>query len=260
MDKNTRSNCFFAWEMRINAIGAPEVIGFMEKCIAQREFGNYIVVSNANDAVISHKRADVREAVNESSLSVPDGISMIFLARLYGYNLKKRVYGQALMSDFLQSAEKNSYSNFFYGSTPETLDLLIKNLRERFPNLKISGSYSPPFRELSEAEDKEIVDNINKLSPDVVWVGLGCPKQQLWMYQFRKKLKVPVMVGVGAAFDFMAGTKAQAPSWIRDNGFEWLFRLVAEPRRLWKRYLIGNMLFIGFFLKEFVRVRLFSKP
>ncbi len=253
---NYTNKSFKAWEMRIDAVQIPEVIDNMENWIKKKDLGNYIVIANANDAVTSRRESNVREAINNSSLSVPDGISLVFLAKLYGYNLKERVYGQALMLEFLRLAEKNGYSNFFYGSTQETLNSLLNNLKRQFPRLKIAGTYSPPFREITEQEDKEISEKINKASPDVLWVGLGCPKQQLWMYNHKDKLKVPVMVGVGAAFDFVAGTKIQAPAWIRDSGFEWLFRLVSEPKRLWKRYLIGNTLFIGLFFKEFIKERI----
>jgi len=129
---------------------------------------------------------------------------------------------------------------------------LSNNLKQRFPNLNITGVYSPPFRELTEKEDKAVVDMINKASPDVLWVGLGCPKQQLWMYEHKDKLNASVMVGVGAAFDFLAGTKPQAPRWIRDNGFEWLFRLFTEPKRLWRRYLVNGPLFVYFVTQELV--------
>lgn len=243
----------------MDAVQACDVIENMNEWIKEKSYGNYVVVSNANDAVISRRNNSVKEAVNNSSLSVPDGISMVFLARLYGHSLKERVYGQALMFESLRLAEKTGYSNFFYGSSPQTLSLLVKSLKAQFPDLNIAGSYSPPFRELSEEESAEIADNINKASPDIVWVGLGCPKQQLWMHRHKDKLKVPVMVGVGAAFDFMAGTKAQAPRWIRDRGFEWLFRLVTEPGRLWKRYLIGNTLFSWMFIKEFIRINILRK-
>jgi len=246
-------------KMRVDMIQIPEVIKFMEEWIIHKNFGNYIVISNANDAVTSKKSKEIQEATNNSSLSVPDGISLILLARLYGYPLKRRVYGFDLMNEFLSLSGKKGYSHFFYGSTDNTLEKLRLNLKKKMPNLKIKGFYSPPFRKLTEVEDKEIIEMINRASPDVLWVGLGCPKQQLWMYEHKDKLKIPVMVGAGAAFDFVAGTKSQAPRWMRDNGFEWLFRLVTEPKRLWKRYLIGNAIFLWFFFKEFIKIKIFKK-
>ena len=244
---------------KINIVQISDVISLMKRWIDEKTVGNYIVIFNANDVISSRKDANVKEAVNNSSLSVPDGISVVMLAKLYGYNLKRRVYGPDLMSEFLKVSEAKEYSHFFYGSTNNTLNKLTLNLRKKFPRLRIAGFYSPPFRELDKQENEQIVDKINESRPDILWVGLGCPKQQLWMYEHKDKLKVPVMIGVGAAFDFLAGTKPQAPCWIRDNGFEWLFRLITEPKRLWKRYLIGNSIFLWLFLKEFVKIKILRK-
>lgn len=245
--------------MRVDPVQTPQVIESMETWIKNRNFGNYIVISNANDAAASRRDKKVKEAVNQSSLSVPDGFSLVLLARLNGYPLKRRVYGPDLMDDFFKISQSKGYSHFFYGSTEGILSKFKSELRIKFPGLKISGFYSPPFSQLNQEEDQEIIDRINKASPDVLWVGLGCPKQQLWMYEHKDKLKVPVMVGVGAAFDFLAKTKPQAPSWMRDHGLEWLFRLITEPKRLWKRYLLGNTMFLWFFGKEFIRLRILKQ-
>jgi len=241
--------------IRINLVQIPEIIKHMSTWIENKDKGNYIVVANAYDVVIGKRDEKVNNAINSSSLSIPDGISLVFLARLNGYTVNKRAYGPDLMFEFLKLAEIKGYSNFFYGTTQETLKSLIINLKLKFPALKIAGSYAPPFRLLNVVEDREMVSIINSVSPDVIWVGLGTPKQQLWMYEHKDKLNVPVMIGVGAAFDFFAGVKLQAPPWIRDNGFEWLFRLITEPKRLWRRYLIDYPLFIYYVLVELV-----SKP
>ena len=239
--------------IRVDMVQIPDVIRIMEEWIKKRKFGNYVVVANANDVVIGKKMSQVKVAMNESSLTVPDGISIVLASRFYGFKLKRRVYGAELMLEFLRRAQAEGYTNFFYGSTTETLNRLREKLISDFPMLNIKGVYSPPFRELSEEEDKAIIEMINELSPDVLWVGLGCPKQQIWMYKHRDKLNVPVMVGVGAAFDFIAGTKPQAPEFMRENGLEWLFRLLTEPRRLWKRYLVNGALFLYYVGKEIVR-------
>ena len=238
--------------IKVNIIQISRVIEFMEGWIEKRDFGSYICISNMNDIAYSYKNRKIREAMNSAALSVPDGISLVLLARLYGIPLKRRVYGPDLMFEFFKATKHKEYSHFFYGSTEETLKFLIKNLKEKLPELKIAGFHSPPFRPLTEEEDREIIDTINRASPDVLWVGLGCPKQQLWMYEHKDKIRVPVMVGVGAAFDFLAGTKVQAPRWIRDNGVEWLFRLITEPRRLWKRYMVNGSIFIYNIAKQLV--------
>jgi len=149
--------------------------------------------------------------------------------------------------------QKKGYKHFLYGGSKSTCSLLKTVLKRRFPDIDIVGEYAPPFRPQHVQEDAKVVDEINRLSPDVLWVGLGSPKQDYWMYHHRDKLNVPVMVGVGAAFDFIAGTKKQAPVWMRKLGLEWLFRLCSEPKRLWKRYLIGNAHFIYLLIKSAIQ-------
>ncbi|MFA7676565.1 MAG: WecB/TagA/CpsF family glycosyltransferase [Candidatus Omnitrophota bacterium] len=256
MEQNT---CINISGMKLDIVQIKGVIASMEHWIKNKIYGNYIVVANANDLTMGGRNVKVLQAMNASALTVADGFSLILLARLYGYQLKKRVYGPDLMLELLRVSETKGYSHFFYGSTDNTLNKLTLNLRKKFPRLKITGFYSPPFRELTKQEDEQVVNKINESQSDFLWIGLGCPKQQLWMYEHRKSLKVPVMIGVGAAFDFFAATKPQAPRWIRDNGFEWLFRFMVEPGRLWKRYFLGNLIFLWFFAKEFLRIKLLKK-
>ncbi len=252
VNNTNRLESFFICGVKVNAVGINEVIWMIDDCRNKKSFGNYIVIANANDVSLSKRNKLIREATNTSSLSVPDGISLVLLARLYGYNLRKRVYGPELMLESMEHSQHSGYSHFFYGATERTLDLLIGNLKKRFPELKIAGRYAPPFRELDEKEEEGVICMINKAKPDIIWVGLGCPKQQPWMYNHRNKVNVPVMIGVGAAFDFLAGVKPQAPRWIRDNGFEWLFRLLTEPNRLWRRYLVNGSLFIFYIAIELI--------
>jgi N-acetylglucosaminyldiphosphoundecaprenol N-acetyl-beta-D-mannosaminyltransferase len=242
----------FVLGMKVDMVQIPDVIDFAENKIETGDYDNDVVIANANDAILCKRDPLIMETVNESSLSVPDGFSLVLLGRLYGHALKKRVYGPDLMRDFLKDTRHKGYSHFFYGSKQETLDVLTDSLEKEFPGIEIAGSYSPPFRKLSSEEKSAIIELINTASADVLWVGLGCPKQQLWMHEYKSRLKVPVIIGVGAAFDFLAGTKPQAPSWMRDNGLEWLFRLVTEPKRLWKRYLIDGSLFICCLTKELI--------
>lgn len=244
--------------ININLVQIPDIVKYLAVWIDDNDQGNYVVIANANDVIAAKKDIRVREAINSSSLSVPDGFSLVLYARFVGQSLKRRAYGPDLMLEFLKLSEVRGYSHFFYGATDKTLDLLLKNIKERFPAIQIAGTYAPPFRQLSQEEDLRVIDSINKSDPDVIWVGLGCPKQQLWMYEHRNRLNVPVMVGVGAAFDFLAGTKPQAPRWIRDNGFEWLFRLVTEPKRLWRRYLVDYPLFAYFVVLDLFG-KLFSR-
>ncbi len=233
---------------RVDAVEIRGIIQYTEDWINKNQHHNYIVVANVDTIVTSKFNTLMQEAVNESSLSIPDGFPLLLLERLYGHPLKKRAYGPDLMREFFKITEGKGYSHFFYGATEDTLDKLIKNIKALYPKTKIAGFYAPPFKPLTEEEDNKIIEMINKIVPDVLWVGIGCPKQELWMHNHSKKLNIPVMLGVGAAFDFLAGTKPQAPRWIRDNGFEWLFRLFIEPKRLWRRYLVGYPLFVYYVL------------
>jgi N-acetylglucosaminyldiphosphoundecaprenol N-acetyl-beta-D-mannosaminyltransferase len=185
-----------------------------------------------------------RKAVVLSGLSVPDGMPLVWLLKLKGHKNQERIYGPDLMLRICEKSEKNGWKCFLYGGKEETVKLLKIELLERFPSLNIIGSYSPPFRALTDAEDEKICRMINDAKPDILWVGLGGPKQDRWMYEHRNKLAVSVIHGVGAAFDFISGKVPQAPRWIGNLGFEWLFRLCMEPGRLWKRYTITNLKFI----------------
>lgn len=237
--------------MRVDMVQIGQIIAAMGRWIRVKSLHNYIVVSNADTVVRAKENNEMKEAVNSSSLSIPDGISLVLLARASGFPLKRRAYGPDLMLEFLKVSEESGFSHFLYGATEETLAKLINNIRKLYPKIRIAGSYAPPFRPLTQEEDARVVDLINNSAPDVLWVGIGCPKQELWMYGHKDRLNVPVMAGVGAAFDFISGVKRQAPAWIRNAGFEWLFRFLCEPKRLWRRYLINNLKFICCVVAEF---------
>lgn len=238
--------------IRVDLVQICDVINMMDAWIINRSVGNYIVLSNSNGAVLSMNDLILKDAIAKSSLSVPDGASLILAARLYGQRLEKRVYGPDLLIEFLKSTHDKNYKHFFYGATEGTINRLTERLKQKFPYLKVSGTYAPPFRMLTKEEDSKVVELINNSGTDVLWVGLGCPKQEIWMCEHKDVLKIPVMVGIGAAFDFLSGMKPQAPLFMRENGLEWFFRLSTEPGRLWKRYLVNNSLFVYFTLKQFL--------
>ncbi|MDD5254595.1 MAG: WecB/TagA/CpsF family glycosyltransferase [Candidatus Omnitrophica bacterium] len=238
--------------IKVHAVQIPEITAYMEKWIKDRQRGNYIVTTNANTIVAGEKNALVREAVNHGSLSIADGFSLVLFSRFYGKPLKKRAYGPDLMLAFLKLSEEKGYSNFFYGSTAATLEQLVKSLKKKFPHLKIAGCFSPAFTDSPQPEEKEVAA-INNSGADVVWVGLGGVKQELWMYAHKDRLTVPVCVGVGAAFDFLSGVKPQAPVWMRESGLEWFFRLATEPKRLWRRYLVNNLLFVRYVIADLIK-------
>lgn len=188
----------------------------------------------------------------EADMSTPDGAPIAWMLRRLGYPAQERINGPDLMLHYCAHAERTGESVFLYGGRIETLLLLEQRLKEKFPELRIAGRYSPPFRKLTEEEDRQVTEKINSSGAATVWVGLGCPKQEQWMAEHRGAINA-VMIGVGAAFDYHAGTLRRAPVWMQQNGLEWLHRLCKEPSRLWKRYLLTNTLFLGLALSQLIR-------
>jgi len=210
----------------------------------------YVCVAPAATLVDARQDEAYRKVVNEAGMVTPDGMPVVWLARLRGCPEVDRVYGPDLMRELCEKGQDTGLRHFFYGATPETLLRLEQKLIERFPKIMIAGTYAPPFKKGIWQEDPNIIDRINRAEADILWIGLGSPKQDFWMKLHRPDLKVPVMIGAGAAFDFCAGVKPQAPRWMQRSGLEWMFRLCCEPRRLWKRYLIGNSLFLIYAIKD----------
>jgi N-acetylglucosaminyldiphosphoundecaprenol N-acetyl-beta-D-mannosaminyltransferase len=203
----------------------------------------YICIANVHMLMEAYDSPQYSHVINSADLVTPDGMPLVWMMRLKGHPDQQRVYGPTLMLHVLEAAERENIPVGFFGSSPEVLQPLIERMQDRFPNLKIVYSVSPPFNEISQEEDAEIVRHINASSVRILFVGLGCPKQEKWMAEHRGKINT-VMLGVGAAFDFHAGVKSQAPSWMQKAGLEWFYRLVTEPRRLWRRYLYHNPRFI----------------
>jgi N-acetylglucosaminyldiphosphoundecaprenol N-acetyl-beta-D-mannosaminyltransferase len=214
--------------------------------------GKYICVSNVHTIVMSYDDENYRHVQNSAYMVLPDGKPLSLVSRLNGFAKASRVTGPDLMENIFRISEVNHFKHFFYGSTDETLKALQNELKAIYPYLKIAGMYSPPFRELTSEEDIQITEKINKSQPDFVWVGLGAPKQELWMYNHKDKIN-GLMVGVGAGFDFFAGNIRRAPAWMQKYSLEWLYRLIQDPKRLWKRYLVYNTRFIALVVKEYLK-------
>ena len=202
----------------------------------------YVSCASVHLIEIGHAAPAVREALCAADLVLADGAPVAWAARWLGGDAVNRVTGSDVF-ELLSSEPGSFYRHFFYGSTPAVLDRLVANVGTEFPEAVIVGAYSPPFIDDVEA-DAAGLDMINAARPDIVWVGLGAPKQDLWMHANRAKLDAAVLIGVGAVFDFVAGTRRRAPIWMRRRGVEWLFRLAVEPRRLWRRYLVTNTTFV----------------
>jgi N-acetylglucosaminyldiphosphoundecaprenol N-acetyl-beta-D-mannosaminyltransferase len=230
--------------VRFAAVQIADVIGLAEKWIAERSRTHFVTVSNVHSVMECRHDSRFQKTLNSADLNVPDGMPIIWLGRRRGHALPRRVYGPDLFIEFCRDTLQRQYRHFFYGGAPDVVEALVEKLQASFPGFQLAGYHSPPFRPLTEEEDCEVVEKINSASPDVLWIGLGCPKQEFWMEEHRGLLHVPVMFGIGQAFNIYAGTLRQAPRWMRENGLEWLFRLLLEPRRLWRRYLVYNTQFI----------------
>jgi len=217
----------------IDLIRASELIGKL----ATAAQGNYVTVTGAHGIVESAYNKRILAAHQHASLVVPDGMPLVWLGRLLGLNSIGRVYGPDLMECIFSKHEFRELRHFFYGSSPSVITNLKDMLVARFGDFNFAGMYSPPMRPLGFSEDEQILSRIRDLNPHFVWVGLSTPKQELWMDMHMQKVGFGVAIGVGAAFDLLSGKTLQAPRWIQRSGFEWLFRLAMEPRRLFRRYL-----------------------
>lgn len=216
----------------------------------------YLCVAAVHTVMESREDDALRAAVDGAAFTVPDGQPLAWALRKLGHDIDARVYGPELMERACARAAGSGQRHYLYGGRDEkALAQLAANLLGRHPELQLAGGYSPPFRTLTEVELDEIAARINAAGPDVVWVGIGVPKQEKWMAAMRDRLDAPVLVGVGAAFDFHAGLVPQAPAWMQRRGLEWLFRLVQEPRRLWKRYARHNPRFVAGFARQWASHR-----
>lgn len=214
----------------------------------------YITYSNVHVIVTAKNDMRLQKALNEADLVSPDGMPLVRIGKMSGANCIEKCSGPDMMVKIIEDGLDKGYKHYFYGSTDKTLDTLHEELKAKYPDINIVGKYSPPFRPLTEEEDQNIVDEINDLNPDCIWIGLGAPKQEVWMHEHRGRLNRGVMFGVGAAFDFHAGLLKRAPVWMQKHGLEWFYRLMQEPKRLFKRYFVTNFLFVWYTLTHKIEV------
>jgi N-acetylglucosaminyldiphosphoundecaprenol N-acetyl-beta-D-mannosaminyltransferase len=230
-------------------------LDWIDAMVAAGQTG-YVCVCNVHAVMASAEDTGLRDALLRSSLNVPDGQPLVWAMSALGYRLDSRVYGPELMARACSRAAKSGQRLYLYGGRNQgALVQLALNMRQRHPGIKIVGGYSPPHRPLTDEERIAVVREINASKPDVVWVGIGVPKQEKWMTEMRPTLKAPVLIGVGAAFDFHAGLVPQAPAWMQELGLEWAYRLAHEPRRLWRRYTRYNPRFVRAFGRQLVAHR-----
>jgi N-acetylglucosaminyldiphosphoundecaprenol N-acetyl-beta-D-mannosaminyltransferase len=242
---------------RIDRVLPAEAVARIEGWIANPgPRPRHVVVTGFHGMWVGYQDPGFQAIVNAADLFVPDGIAPIWLSRVRGEPLPTRLPGADLMRRVFERADRRGYGSYFYGDTDETLGALRERLGVRYPGHRIAGTWSPPFRALSPEEDAADVARINAARPDILWVGLGLPKQETWIHGHLDRLQVPVVVGVGAAFGFMSGQVSRVPAWIGDAGFEWVWRFLAEPRKLWRRDLIDGPRFIWYGMRESLAYRL----
>jgi N-acetylglucosaminyldiphosphoundecaprenol N-acetyl-beta-D-mannosaminyltransferase len=229
--------------IHLSAINMQMALEAFDTWITRRAC-HYVCVTGVHGVMESQNDASLRNALNGAGLVTPDGMPMVWVSRLRGYKHVSRVYGPDLMLAACERSLMTGWKHFLYGGMPGVPERLAQRLSERYPGVNIVGIYSPPFEPLSDEQELAIANKINDSGADIVWVGLGMPKQEKWMASHRDRLNIPVLVGVGAAFDFHSGNKLQAPRWMQRSGLEWTFRLATEPRRLWGRYFPNNPKFM----------------
>jgi len=226
----------------VHALNMRLAVQAVADALARRQKG-YVCVTGVHGVMEAQQDPEFRAILNRAFLNTPDGMPTVWVGRCQGFRHMDRVYGPDLMQAVCDFTRQTGYTHFLYGGAAGVAELLKRRLEEKFPGIKIIGTYTPPFRPLTPAEENQLTALVNGLRPDIVWVGLSTPKQERFMATHLDRFDVTLMFGVGAAFDFLAGRVPQAPRWMQRAGLEWLFRLCCEPRRLWRRYLRNNPLF-----------------
>ncbi len=221
--------------VEVSAINMGQALASIQDWI-ERKDQHYVCVTPAHSVMDCYRDPSLRRVFNESGLTTPDGMAIVWLLRLHGCRHVSRVYGPDLMREACRLSVGKGWRHYLYGGEPGVAEGLKSTLESQYKGIEIVGTYSPPFRALSPEEENQAVAAINAARPDILWVGIGSPKQERWMNEHRGRVNASVMVGVGAAFDFLAARKPQAPRWMQRTGLEWLYRFLHEPRRLWPRY------------------------
>jgi N-acetylglucosaminyldiphosphoundecaprenol N-acetyl-beta-D-mannosaminyltransferase len=227
----------------VDAIDMPTAVRRISAAAAAGRAG-YVCVTGVHGVMEAQRDPALRQILNSSLVTTPDGMPMVWLGRASGFRKMTRVYGPDLMLEVCRESVKSGATHFLYGGTDGVAEELADSLRQRFPGLQIVGTYTPPFRTLSESEERQLAERVEELHPDFMWIGLSTPKQERFMAKYAGRLAATVMLGVGAAFDMHSGRTKQAPRWMQRIGLEWLFRLLQEPRRLFKRYATNNPAFV----------------
>lgn len=240
---------------KINLMEMSEVMEKISYWIEkEHNKSHWIVLCGMHGIIEGYKDPKFEEMINSAEISLIDGMSLVFIGRLKGFKIGGRLPGPDLMSKYFEFAKNREHTNFFLGDTEDTLKKLNEKISHNFPNLKVSGSYSPPFKEFSEDDNNKIIEFVNQKNPDILWVAFNLKKQEEWIYRNRHRLKAPVIIGVGAAFKFLSGKIKRAPKWIGNLGLEWLWRLFHEPRRIWYRVFVYGPIFFWISILELIGI------
>ena len=240
---------------RFHACTHDSAVHKMERWVEAGRTPHYVCVSNVYDVRLAQRSEEIRAALEGADLVVPDGMPIVWAGRLLGHRVPLRVDGATLMWRALEVSTRAGRRHFLYGGTQALLDRLGDRLRAALPGLRVVGTLPHPFRELTPGEEVSTIDTINASGADYLWIGIGTERQLLWMHRYHSRLRVPVIIGIGAAFAFHAGLVRRAQRWMQVSGLEWLHRLLAEPR-LWRRYLLVNPPFVAYFARQYVAARI----
>ena len=234
-------------------VSAVDLLSAAETIIGWKRSGHrgYVAVTGVHGIMEAQDDTDFKQILNDADLCVPDGVPLVWLSRLAGHKETGRVFGPDLMLQVSGMLAATGGSAFYYGGAPGVAEELADEMAARFPGIKCAGIICPPFRDLTDQEAEEYVAQMNQSNADILWIGLSTPKQERWMAKFRPRLTIPAIVGVGAAFDYNTGRLTRAPKWVQRCALEWLYRLIQEPRRLWRRYMRNNPLFIWYLLRDY---------
>jgi N-acetylglucosaminyldiphosphoundecaprenol N-acetyl-beta-D-mannosaminyltransferase len=244
---------------RVNILSIKEVVALIDRWIGDNDTKcKQIVVTGFHGIWEAHKNPELKTILNSTDLWVPDGIAPVWVARCKGFSDAQRTPGAEIMKAFFELANEQGFSSFFYGDTEKTLADLKDKVEQNYPGHKIVGTFSPPFRQLTQKEDEQVINMINDARPDILWVALGMPKQDRWIFEHKEKLKVPLAIGVGAAYRFLSGHVKRAPKWVGDSGIEWVWRLLCQPKKLWRRELLDVPQFVTLAFLELIGVRKFD--
>jgi N-acetylglucosaminyldiphosphoundecaprenol N-acetyl-beta-D-mannosaminyltransferase len=263
--ENGRSDAVASIVPRVNVLGVGvtpvnlrQAVEILEKWRAE-ERREYVCCASVHGLVEAQRDPEIRNALNRSGLTTEDGMPLVWWCQRSGFPNAGRVCGSDLLMTMCERGAQQGHRHYFYGASPLVIETLVSRLRQSFPGLVIAGYRSPPFRALTKEEDEADVQAINEARPDFVWIGLGMPKQEKWMAQHVGKIQAAALLGIGAAFDFIAETTPRAPVWMQHSGFEWLFRLMTEPRRLARRYLVYNAIFMTSALRQLVGWKIYAR-